>query len=178
MDSINRQQPEDNHKNLISNKAIEKIRDLGKKAKTCFFCTNIRTGDSFSTRPMSIQKIDDAGTIWFLSAIDSHKNQHLTEDPCVQLLFQGSDYSDFMTLYGYATVSQDKTLIEELWEPLVKTWFTGGKEDPRISVIGVTPTEGYYWDTKHGQVVAFAKQIAGAISGKTLDDSIEGELIV
>jgi general stress protein 26 len=178
MDSINRQQPEDNRKDLISTKAIGKIKDLGMKAKTCFFCTNIRTGESISTRPMSIQKIDDVGTIWFLSAVDSRKNQHLSDDPCVQLLFQGSDYSDFMTLYGYATVSQDKKLIEELWEPLVRTWFTEGKDDPRITVIGVTPTEGYYWDTKHGQVVAFAKQIAGAISGKTLDDSVEGELSI
>jgi len=38
------------------------------------------------------------------------------------------------------------------------------------------PEEGYYWDTKHGQVVAFAKQVAGAMMGKTLDDSIEGTL--
>jgi general stress protein 26 len=178
MDSINRQQPENNKKDLISSAAIEKIKELGNKAKTCFFCTNIRTGDSFSTRPMAIQKIDDRGNLWFLSAIDSHKNKDLSEDPCVQLLFQGSDYSDFMTLYGYATVSQDDAKIKELWEPLVKTWFTEGQDDPRITVIQVTPTEGYYWDTKHGQVVAFAKQIAGAITGKTLDDSIEGELTI
>jgi hypothetical protein len=38
------------------------------------------------------------------------------------------------------------------------------------------PWEGYYWDTKHGKLVAFAKQIAGAVMGKTLDDSIEGKL--
>ena len=58
----------------------------------------------------------------------------------------------------------------------MKTWFTEGKDDPRITVIKFTPEEGYYWDTKHGQVVAFAKQMIGAALGKTLDDSIEGEL--
>ena len=51
-------------------------------------------------------------------------------------------------------------------------------DDPRITVIEVTPTDGYYWDTKHGTMVAFIKMIAGAISGKTLDDSIQGELSV
>jgi hypothetical protein len=35
---------------------------------------------------------------------------------------------------------------------------------------------GYYWDTKHNRAIAFAKMVAGAVLGKTLDDSIEGTL--
>lgn len=176
MDSINQQQPEKNRENLFRAKAAEKIKELGDKAKTCFFCTDIRTGSAFSTRPMSMQKIDDDGTLWFLSASDSHKNRHIQEDPYVQLLFKGSDYSDFLTLYGEATITIDKSKIHELWEPVLKTWFTEGKDDPRITVIRFEPIEGYYWDTKHGQVVAFAKQLIGAALGKTLDDSIEGKI--
>ena len=56
-----------------------------------------------------------------------------------------------------ATVSEDKEKIKELWEPLLKTWFTEGIDDPRISVIKVDPTEAYYWDNKHGNAVAFEK---------------------
>jgi hypothetical protein len=41
-------------------------------------------------------------------------------------------------------------------------------------VIKFTPHEGYYWDTKHGNLVAFAKMAVGAALGKTLDDSVEG----
>lgn len=51
-------------------------------------------------------------------------------------------------------------------------------QDPRITVIEVTPTAGYYWDNKHGNVVAGAKMLVGAALGKTLDDSIEGRLDV
>ena len=69
-------------------------------------------------------------------------------------------------------------MIEELWEPLVKTWFTEGKDDPRITVIRVDPIEGYYWDNKHGNAIAFIKMTAGAIIGKTIDDSIEGTIRV
>ena len=50
------------------------------------------------------------------------------------------------------------------------------EHDPRITVIRVTPTDGYYWDTKHGNAVAGVKMLIGAAIGKTLDDSIEGEL--
>ena len=57
------------------------------------------------------------------------------------------------------------------------TWFTEGKDDPRITVIKVTPTDGYYWDTKHGAAIAGAKMLVGAAIGKTLDDSVEGRLV-
>jgi hypothetical protein len=43
-------------------------------------------------------------------------------------------------------------------------------------VIKVTPTEGYYWDTKHGTAVAGVKVLIGAVLRKTLDDSIQGKL--
>ncbi|MDQ2693096.1 MAG: pyridoxamine 5'-phosphate oxidase family protein, partial [Chloroflexota bacterium] len=31
---------------------------------------------------------------------------------------------------------------------MFETWFTEGKDDPRVAAIKVTPTGGYYWDTK------------------------------
>jgi general stress protein 26 len=129
-------------------------------------------------RPMSVRKIDDDGNFWFLSSNDSHKNQEIAADANVHLLFQGSAHSDFLSVQGKADISTDKAKIKELWEPLIKTWFTGGVDDPRITVIKVTPSEGYYWDNKHGNTIAFMKMIAGAAMGKTLDDSIEGKISV
>lgn len=178
MDSINQQQPEDNYEDLQGENAKKKIKELTDSAKTCFFCTSMGANHPFATRPMSVQQVDEWGNFWFLSANDSHKNQELQTDSHVQLLFQGSSYSDFLNIYGTATVSTNKEKIKELWEPILKTWFTGGVDDPRISVIKVTPTEGYYWDTKHAQPVAFVKRLVGAAIGKTIDDSIEGKLNV
>lgn len=178
MDSINKQQQEENFESLRGTDALKKIKELTDKASTCFFCTKITTGQPFATRPMSVQKLDEEGNFWFLSANDSYKNSEIMADSSVQLLFQGSDYSDFLNIYGIATVNENKEKIKELWEPILKTWFTGGVDDPRISVIKVTPGEGYYWDTKHNMAVGLIKRVAGAIMGKTLDDSIEGNLKV
>jgi len=178
MDSINREQPEKNQEDLVGTEAITKIRELVKQAKSCFFCTALSSGQPFATRPMAVQQVDDTGAFWFLSASDSHKNRELERDGAVQLLFQGSAHSDFLTVHGQATISRDAAKIHELWEPLLKTWFTEGEQDPRITVIKVTPRGGYYWDTKHNRAVVFAKMVAGAAMGKTLDDSIEGRLKV
>ena len=178
MDSINNEQPEKNHQDLSNADAVKRIKEMTEKNSSCFLCSNIKTGIPFSTRPMSVQKVDDEGNFWFLSANDSHKNEEIERDPFVHLLFQGSKHSDFLSIYGIATITEDRNIIKELWEPLLKVWFTEGEDDPRISVIKVEPTDGYYWDNKHGNAIAFAKMIAGAIIGKTLDDSIEGKLSI
>lgn len=178
MDSINQQQPEDNFEDLQGAAAQKKIKELTEKAGTCFFCTQSETSQPFITRPMAVQRTDDDGTLWFLSSNDSHKNQQIAANPMVQLLFQGSSYSDFLHLTGMATITEDKQMIKELWNPFLKVWFTEGEGDPRISVIKVDPVEGYYWDTKHNKIVVAVKRLVGAITGKTLDDSIEGNLAV
>ncbi len=176
MNSINRNQPESNRKDLHGMEAVQQAKAVVDKAKTCFFCTRQSVEGSQGVRPMNVRKVDDAGNVWFLLANDSHTYHDLARDAEVDLLFQGSPHSDFLHLTGRATLSRDPGHIEDLWEPVLKTWFTEGKDDPRIAVVKVTPTGGYYWDNKHGNLVAGAKMLVGAATGKTLDDSIEGAL--
>lgn len=178
MDSINKNQPEHNLDNLSSEEAVKKVKELVEKAKSCFFCTEVAIGESDGTRPMSVEKIDDNGHMWFLSATDSHKNEEINMNHTVKLYFQGSAHSDFLYLKGRANITKNKAKIDELWDAMHKVWFTEGKNDPRISVIEVIPEEGYYWDTKHGNAVAGIKMMIGAALGKTLDDSIEGRIKV
>lgn len=66
--------------------------------------------------------------------------------------------------------------MKELWNPLLNVWFKEGKDDPNISLLKVVPTNVYYWDNKHGDMVAFAKMVTSIVIGKTMDDSVEGNL--
>jgi general stress protein 26 len=177
MDSINKNQPEENHKDLAGKEAIDKLKELVKSAETCFFCTSGVFGPTGGTRPMSVREVDEQGNLWFLSASDSHKNKAIESNPTVKLYFQGSTHSEFLSLEGTATITRDKAVIKKLWGFLLKTWFTEGEDDPRITAIKVVPKSAYYWDTKHGNAVAGVKILVGAVIGKTLDDSIEGKLV-
>jgi general stress protein 26 len=173
--SINKNQPEHNQEHLKGKLAVGKIQELIKIAPTCFFCT---PGSPVETRPMSVRTVDDDGTLWFLSSSDSSLNRALPGSPSVILYFQGSTHSDFLYLLGNAEVLVDKAKLKDLWEPMLKTWFTEGIDDPRITIIKVKAKEGYYWDTKHGNTIAGIKMMVGALIGVTLDDSIEGKLKV
>ncbi|MCW1884171.1 pyridoxamine 5'-phosphate oxidase family protein [Luteolibacter flavescens] len=177
MNSIHQQQPEDTRDDLHGLDAVAKIQEIVGKSPNCFFSTMAANGTT-DTRPMNVRQVDAEGNLWFLSSCDSLKNEEIRRLPVVELYFQGSTHSDFMHLKGEATVSRDQAKIEELWEPVIRTWFTEGKDDPRITVIKVEPVDGYYWDTKHGNAIAGIKMLIGAAIQKTLDDSVEGTLRV
>ena len=123
MDSINKNQSEENKENLIHAEAMKKIKEIIDKSPSCFFNTNVEKGPSNGVRPMSVQKVDEEGNLWFLSAADSYKNKEISVDPKVELYFQGSPHSDFLYLSGKAVISKNKEKIDELWQPLLKTWY-------------------------------------------------------
>ncbi|SFC97944.1 pyridoxamine 5'-phosphate oxidase family protein [Massilia yuzhufengensis] len=176
MDSINRNQPEQNRLDLSGPEAVQRLKDIVDDADTCFFVTQGGIGPNRGMRPMSVREADDSGQLWFLSASDSHKNKELAANPAVKLYFQRGSHSGFLEVEGYADVLTDRERIHELWNFMLKTWFTEGEDDPRVTVIRFIPRRGYYWDNKHGDAVAGAKVMVGAVIGKTLDDSIEGTL--
>ena len=174
---MTRQQPEDVRKDLHAEAAVAQIKEIVEKAENCFFCTSATSGE-LHARPMNVRRVDDDGTLWFLSASDSHKNQEMEEDRSVRLYFQGSTHSDFLELEGQTSVTRDRETIESLWKPTVKNWFPGGVDDPKITAIKFVPSGGYYWDTKHVNAVAAVKILIGTVTGRTLDDSVEGNLEV
>jgi len=176
MSTIKDQQEIEKRKNLSSQEAVKKIQELADQANICFFCTESSTGQTKGARPMSILKVDDEGSIWFVSPKDSDKNKEVVSNPSVRLYFHGSAHSDLMFLIGEAFIHEDRSKIKDIWNPFLKTWFTGGQDDPRISIIEVQPREGYYWDSKHGNAVATIKMVIGSVIGKTMDDSVEGNL--
>ena len=63
MDSINKQQQEDNYEDLRGEKAGAKISELAGKNKTCFFCTVIKESQPLTVRPMSVQKNGRTGKL-------------------------------------------------------------------------------------------------------------------
>lgn len=167
----------DHVKNLHDKEAVDKIKDLAKSANICMFTSQLSEAP-LSSVPMATQEVDDEGNLWFLSGKSSHKNRHIQSDPRVQLFYSNTGSSEFLSIYGKATITTDKAEIEKLWTPIAKAWFTEGKNDPDLTVIKVAPEEAYYWDTKNSKAVSMLKILAGAITGKTMDDGVEGKLNV
>lgn len=165
-------------KNLSSQAAIEKIKELAMDANICLFVTNLST-IPLSSRPMATQEVDDDGNLWFMSKNDSEKNMDIEKDNRVQLFYSNGSSYEYLSIYGTAEILHDREKIEELFTPMIKAWFKEGKDDPTISLIRVKPVDAYYWDTKNNKMVSLIKIAISAITGKTNDDGgIEGTLKV
>jgi general stress protein 26 len=162
-------------KNLYNAEAVKKVKELVDASNTCLFTTSL-SDKPLATRPMATVKVDDDGNLWFFSQRYSNKNKEIKEDERVQLFYANNSAAEYLSIYGQADISDDEEKINKLWDPLAKTWFHDGKEDPDITVIEVRPKEIYYWDTKHGKMVSLLKIIAGAVTGITMDDGEEGRI--
>lgn len=168
----------DNFKDLSDKEAVAKLKELAEDIGTCMFCTELSVRP-FPTRPMALQEVDDSGNLWFISSAKSNKNFEIQHDNDVQLIFAKNQNVHFLSIYGQATIYKDRAHIDEVWSPVAKAWFEEGKDDPEVTVIKVTPTDAYYWDTKYGKAISFLKWAKGAITGKMDDDlGVEGNLKV
>lgn len=161
--------------NLSQSEAIEKIRELVKTEQIAMFTTALQDLP-LNTRPMATLDVDDEGNLWFFSEKDSPKNRDIENDSRVQLFYANKSSSEYLSIYGNAAISTDRQKIEELWSPMVKAWFTEGKDDPSITVLKVVPSDAYYWDTKNNKLVSLIKIAAAVVTGKTMDDGVEGKL--
>ncbi|HLP10422.1 MAG TPA: pyridoxamine 5'-phosphate oxidase family protein [Flavobacteriales bacterium] len=171
------QNEKDHIKNLESREAIAKLKELVEDAHVCLFGTNVISGPP-TQRPMSPIHTDEFGVLWFFSNINSDKNKEIGQNAKVQLSFINTSKNEFLCINGNAEVVVDQQKFKALWKPIVQAWFKGGDTDPELSLIKVTPLDSYYWDTKHGKMIAMIKTLASMVSGKVMDDGVEGKLTI
>lgn len=155
--------------------AAQKIADLVKSGSSCFFCT-FGMGSQLHARPMTVIEVDEGGTLWFFTEIDSLKNIELDRDPRVTLFFKEGDNGGHLKLDGEVAQVTDRATIHRLWSPKLRAWFTEGEDDPRICVLRVDPISGEYWDTRGGSLVAGLKMLFGAITARRVDEGVHGQL--
>jgi general stress protein 26 len=167
-----------NTENLINQEAIDKLKSLVDDIKICLFCTDLKTDDGATCRPMSAIKVCDQGNIWFFSEKNSDKNKAIEADKNVQLFFSHPAKSSYLVVNGEASIILDRAKIEELWVSAAKIWFNEGKEDPNISIIKVTPTSAYYWDTDGNRMINIMKMVASVITRNNLVNGNEGTITV
>lgn len=164
--------------NFKNKEGVEKLKHLVGEINICLFCSNIKTDEGATCRPMGAQKTDEDGNIWFFSEANSDKNREIKLDNHVQLFFAHPGKSAYLVVNGEAEIIFDKNKIEELWTPLLKTWFKEGKDDPSISIVKVNTTSAYYWDTDGNKMINFLKMVVSATTGATLSIGKEGAIKV
>jgi hypothetical protein len=76
----------------------------------------------------------------------------------------------------YASISN--VFIKAVVKLPSKVWFQGGPEDPTLVLVCVKPESTVYRDTKNNKMIQLIKMAASLVTGKTMDDGVEGKLRV
>ena len=107
--------------------------------------TTRRADGHLRSRAMATQKAAAGADLWFVARQGAGKLFEIAGDPHVNLSYFRSSNTEWVSISGTATVSQDRDKIRELYAPDWAMWFGqdgdprhGTADDPRIVLIGVT----------------------------------------
>ncbi|RWO40354.1 MAG: general stress protein [Mesorhizobium sp.] len=142
------------------NSDLDRVWKLMDRIGFCMLAT--REGDDIRSRPMAAHVVRDENAIYFLSDVDSHKDDEIEAEPNVGLAFADSGGQKYVSVSGLAAVSNDRAKIRELWSTPAKAWWDSA-DDPSIRVLKVTPKDAQYWDSP-GTVVSYVKMLAATVS--------------
>lgn len=155
----------------------KKIAELVKGIRICMMSTVDELGN-VQSRPMATQETEFDGTLWFLTRSTSGKVHNIAQHERVTLDYAEPKDSKYITLRGTAHVDQDRAKIEELWNPMYKAWFPGGKDDPEIAVLRVDIAEGDYWEANSSKIVMGIRYVAAAVTGGNVPVGESGHVAV
>lgn len=141
------------------------IKKLGELIKGIRFAmlTTVDDDGTLRSRPMATQQIEFDGDLWFFTQASSPKVAEVDREHQVNLNYSDSSKQTYVSVSGIATLVRDRKKFEELWNPVYKTFFPKGLEDPELALLRVSVEKAEYWDQPHNPVVrafAFAKAYA------------------
>lgn len=151
----------------------EHLFRLLRKFNTAMLVTH-GDGRELRVRPMAIAQVDEAGQIWFISSAETAKVHEIETDARVNVVCQ-KDHAAYLSLAGRASLVHDRVKLDEVWNEMIRVWFPGGKDDPSIVLICVTPESGEFWDNQGTHKIKYLFESAKAwVSGRK-PDLEEGE---
>ena len=117
--------------------------------------------------PLHLEEQDGGFVLWGHCAKPNAHWRYLQARPQVGLTFASSD--KWVSVHGTATLVDDKTKLEELWNTFAEAWLPGGPDDDKAALIRVDLDGGEYWDSPGGRVASLISFVKTKITGDTYD---------
>lgn len=129
-------------------------------------------------RPLSIAHVEDDGTLWFFTGVQTGKVAELANDQ--RALVSLSESDKYVVLDGAVEVIHDPAKAKALWKEPFRVWFSG-PDDPKLALLRFQPETGEYWNNAGAQGLKQAFRAAKAyVKGEQLKDvddpNIHGKL--
>jgi general stress protein 26 len=122
------------------------------------------------TRPMAVARLDDDGTMVFITSRDGVKVHTVAARRRGQVTVQSP--LRYATLTGRLDVRDDRKLIRDVWSKANEAWLDG-PEDPKAVALVFTPELAEIWDSSGRRGLRFLLASAKALF--TGDKEVEAD---
>ncbi len=135
-----------------------------------------KESENLSGRPMGINKIDEDGTMWFFTKKSSYKIDDIERGKNISIAIANDSSNNYLMIHGTCSLSEDKTKMKELWNPIMKAWFPLGLEDADMILIKVIPNEVNYWDNASSKMVILFNMLKAIVTGEEYNEGEHGKI--
>lgn len=146
--------------------SIAKLAELIKDIKVAML-TTLDADGTLHSRPMATQPQQPGqADLWFFTSQSSYKTVEIEREHEVNLSSADPGSNRYVSVSGSATLLKDRLQAERLWNPILKTWFPKGLDDPDLCLLKVAPSRAEYWDAPSSMVVHAIGFVKAMVSGE------------
>lgn len=128
-----------------------------------FVMLGLKGVDDDQTRPMTAQidvpkdgDKDDGGQIYFFASKSDGVGQAVTGPARAVTTFVGKGHGLFAHINGTLVPTDNKTVIERLWNPFIASWYKDGLDDPDLKLLRFDTESANVWEATPGATLKAA----------------------
>ena len=128
-----------------------------------FMMVGLEGVEDDQTRPMTAQvdvpedgDKDEGGAIYFFASKTDGVGQNISGPKRAVATFSAKGHSLFAHVHGSLVPSDDRAVIERLWNPFVASWYKDGKDDPDLQLLRFDTERATIWEADKGSTLKAA----------------------
>ena len=116
--------------------------------KSPFMMLGLQGVDDSLTRPMTAQVAD--GKIWFFADRTDDLANAVQQSSRAVATYASKGHDLFASIHGDLVLDNERAVIDRLWNPMIASWFEGGKNDPKLALIRFDAESADIWQASAG----------------------------
>lgn len=115
------------------------------------------------TRPMTAQvdvpegsDQENGGEIYFFASKSESLVQSLGTGHRAVATYAAKGHNLFAHIHGNLVLSNDRAVIERLWNPIIASWYKDGKDDPDLALVRFDTDSANIWKAETGATLKAA----------------------
>src|ERR1700721_1354829 len=141
---------------------IDRVWDIVERVALCMLTT--RGSRGLRARPLEARPDRNANTSWFMTDVRSSKEEEISVDNEIGLVFIDKDESVYLAIAACAEEVRDRDVASSIWRTTDNMWWNG-PDDPNVGLLRAIPLRAELWDGPSSKAVMVFEFLKSQITG-------------